>query len=78
LILGRHAQASAEKTIDIKGDKSQWDSVEPLFINDYDDYERDSYGYCDPETKKKYHYTTEVINSISRAKVSRDTDNYYF
>ena len=70
--------ASEAKTIDIKGDASQWDSVGPEFINDYDDYERDSYGYCDPETKQKYHYTTNVINSISRAKVSRDAENYYF
>lgn len=29
-------------------------------------------------TKKKIHYTTNVNNSISRAKVSRDSENFYF
>ena len=70
--------AGEEKTIDLNGDASQWDSVTPEFINDYDNYERDSYGYCDKDTKKKIHYTTNVNNSISRAKVSRDSENFYF
>lgn len=70
--------AGDEKTIDINGDLSQWDSVTPEFINDYDNYERDSYGYRDKDTREKYHYTTTVNNSISRAKVSRDSDNFYF
>ncbi|MDP4132700.1 MAG: stalk domain-containing protein [Bacillota bacterium] len=70
--------AGAEKTIDINGALNQWDSVAPEFINDDDDYQRDYYGYKNPETGKQYHYTTVVNNSISRAKAARDKDNFYF
>lgn len=70
--------ANEAKTIDIHGDLSQWDSVAPEFINDYSDYERDADGYTDSKTHEVLHYTTEVKNSMARAKVSRDAENLYF
>ncbi len=70
--------ATGTKTININGGASSWDSVGPIFYNDYSDFERDALGYADPETKNKFHYTTEVNNSISKAKVSFDDNNLYF
>ena len=70
--------ASAEKTIDINGDIAQWNDVAPEFINDNTDFERDSEGFFNHETGERYHYTTTVKNSISRAKVARDSENFYF
>lgn len=70
--------ATAEKTVDIEGDAAQWSDVGPEFINDFDDYERDSTSYIDSATGEKYHFTTKVNNSIARAKVARDAENYYF
>ncbi len=64
--------ASAEVTIDVSGDASQWADVAPEFINDYDAYERDA------DKRGGGKYVSQVINSISRAKVARDKDNFYF
>ncbi len=70
--------ASAEKTIDLAGDIAQWNDVSPEFINDNTDFERDSTGYVNPDTGERFHYTTKVNNAISRAKVARDSENFYF
>ena len=66
--------ATAEKTVDIKGSISQWDSVGPYYIayigNTFD---RDSVGYVGT------HYTnTTGRNDIVGAKVARDSENLYF
>lgn len=75
--------ASGMKTIDINADAAQWDSVGPEFLNNNQDYERDSYGLSKArdiagDTFEAWHYTTTVNNAISRAKVSFDADNFYF
>ncbi len=70
--------ARGAKTIDINGKATAWDNVGPIFYNDYSNYERDALGYADAETKARIHYTTDINNSISRAKVSFDKDNLYF
>ena len=64
--------ASAEVTIDVSGDAAQWANVAPEFINDYDAYDRDY------EKIGGGKYEEKIINSISRAKVARDSDNFYF
>ncbi len=71
--------ASGMKTIDIKGDVSQWDNVGPLFLNAYQNYERDTYGYSLPgEGFTQRVYKTTVNNAIKSAKVSFDKDKFYF
>ena len=70
--------ASAETAISINGGADQWANVLPEYINDYGAYERDALGYKDYDTGENYVYKTEVVNSISRAKVARDADNLYF
>ena len=70
--------ASAETAISINGGEAQWANVLPEYINDYGAYERDALGYKDYDTGENYVYKTEVVNSISRAKVARDADNLYF
>ena len=70
--------ASAETAININGGADQWANVAPEYINDYGAYERDALGYKDYDTGENYVYKTEVVNSISRAKVARDADNLYF
>lgn len=70
--------ASEAVTIDINGAASQWDNVGPMFYNDYDNYTRDYTGGTDFYTGEALHYTTTVNNSISRAKVARDNENFYF
>ena len=70
--------ASAETAININGGEAQWANVLPEYINDYGAYERDALGYKDYDTGENYVYKTEVVNSISRAKVARDADNLYF
>ena len=70
--------ASAETAININGGADQWASVLPEYINDYGAYERDALGYKKYGTNENYVYKTEVVNSISRAKVARDADNLYF
>ena len=70
--------ASVAKTIDISGEISQWDSVEPRFINHFGDYERDADGYKKYKSDEYHHYTTEVVNSIAASKVARDGEFFYF
>ena len=70
--------ASAETAININGGADQWANVLPEYINDYGAYERDALGYKKYGTNENYVYKTEVVNSISRAKVARDADNLYF
>lgn len=70
--------ASEKVTIDINGDASQWVNVAPEFINDYDNYNRDSLGSIDRVTGENIVYKTNIINSIAKAKVARDSENYYF
>ena len=70
--------ASAETAININGGADQWANVAPEYINDYGAYERDALGYKDYDTGENYVYKTEVVNSVSRAKVARDAANLYF
>ena len=70
--------ASGAKTIDIKGDVSQWDGVGPEFVADMGGYERDVYSNKDVETQELLHYTAKVNNVILRSKVSYDEKNIYF
>lgn len=64
----------AEKTIDINGDLSQWESVKP----EYNHYtgstrSRDNDGWCGT------HYTNNTMrNDITRAKVAYDDEKVYF
>lgn len=63
----------AQKTIDIHGSVSQWDSVLP----EYNHYEggkaRDSKGW------KGYYYTNNTLrNDVVQAKVAYDSENIYF
>ncbi|MBQ2942534.1 MAG: hypothetical protein IJD97_09885 [Clostridia bacterium] len=75
----RPAPVASEKvTIDINGDIAQWNNVGPLFINDYDAFERDSIGSTDRITGEAIRYKTTVNNSIASAKVARDDENFYF
>ncbi len=66
--------ASEQKTIDIDGSLSQWQSVGPEFINDKGmTMHRDTDGY------KGFHYTnTTGRNDIVSSKVARDSDYIYF
>lgn len=64
--------ASEEVTIDISGDLKQWDSVLPEYLNDNDDYERDSDLVGGDKA------VGGAVNSISRAKVARDGAKVYF
>ncbi len=70
--------ASGEVTVDIAGSPRQWADVLPEYINDYGAYERNAKGYKKYQSDENYVYTTEVLNSISRAKVARDSDYVYF
>ena len=70
--------ASADKTIDINGDVSQWNDVAPEFINYFGNYERDEVGYKKYKSNEFHHYTTEVVNSIASAKIAKDSENFYF
>ena len=67
-------ESTAEKTIDINGSISQWDSVGPYYIAyKGNTIKRNSSGY------KTTRYTnTTGRNDIIGAKVSRDKDNLYF
>ena len=70
--------ASGETVIDINAGAEQWESVEPMYINDFGDYERDAVGYKKYKSEENYEYKTEVVNSFSRLKVARDSENLYF
>ena len=64
---------TAEKTVDIKSDVSQWDDVGPYYIaypgNTFD---RDSKGYG-----STYYTDNSGRNDIKGAKLSRDNENLY-
>ncbi|MCQ2431929.1 MAG: hypothetical protein MJ175_04920 [Clostridia bacterium] len=67
-------EASAQKTVDIAKDASQWDDVSPRYLayagNTFD---RDCPGYGD------LHYTdTTGRNDLTEAKLARDSENFYF
>lgn len=70
--------ASGEKTVNIAGGISEWDSVGPEYINAGGTYERDYYGFVNKETGDNFHYTTSVNNTITTAKVARDGKKFYF
>ncbi|MBQ2942918.1 MAG: hypothetical protein IJD97_11865 [Clostridia bacterium] len=70
--------ASGDITIDIMGDASQWDGVIPEFINENNGYERDAISTYLDSNGETYHYKTEVVNAISRAKVAKDSENFWF
>ncbi len=70
--------ASGETVIDISSGADAWASVAPEYINDYGAYERNALGYKKYKTNENYVYTTEIVNSISRSKVARDSENLYF
>lgn len=76
--------ASGMKTIDVNADAAQWDGVGPEFINNFQDYERDSEGFAKSreivggDKMEAWHYTTTVNNAIKSAKVSFDNDKLYF
>lgn len=66
--------ASAEKTITLGGDASQWDDVLPNYCDDKGDtIHRDSAGY-----KGTYYKNDTGRNDIINAKVARDAENVYF
>ncbi|MDO5478419.1 MAG: stalk domain-containing protein [Clostridia bacterium] len=66
--------ASADKTIDLAGELSQWESVIPLFINDRSDYERNAKSQGSGE----YTYISKPVNVMMESKVSKDSEYLYF
>lgn len=70
--------SNGAKTVDINMGLSQWDSVEPYFVNYRATYERDAYDNYDRKTGEKFHYTSKVRNVIVGAKASFDEENLYF
>lgn len=66
--------ASAEKTITLGGDVSQWDDVLPNYCDDKGDtIHRDHTGY-----KGTYYKNDTGRNDIINTKVARDAENIYF
>lgn len=68
---------SGMKSIDVKGDVSEWEGVGPEFLNSSQSLERDSYGYLD-ENGNETHYTTKINNAITVSKVTFDDEKLYF
>lgn len=65
--------SNAQKTIDINGSLSQWDSVYPEYNHYEGTTDRDSAGW------KGYYYENHTMrNDITKAKVAYDNDNLYF
>ncbi len=63
----------AEKTVDISGDISQWNSVLPEYNHYSGGKNRDSVGW------EGYYYKNDTLrNDIVKAKVAYDRDNIYF
>ncbi len=72
-------KASEEKLIDVNGGYGQWANVSPTYNDYFGLPDRDAYGYRNPETGSRYHYTNDSgRNDIYEAKVARDYDNLYF
>ncbi len=69
---------TGQTAIDIYSGDEAWSGVGPEFINSYQNYERDALGFLNAETGERWHYTTEVVNSIKSAKVSTDENYIYF
>ncbi len=66
-------KTDAEKSIDISGSLSQWDSVLPEYNHYQGGKERDSAGW------KGYYYKNDTFrNDIVQAKVAYDDNNVYF
>ncbi|MBQ4626087.1 MAG: hypothetical protein IJB45_02415, partial [Clostridia bacterium] len=66
-------KTDAEKTININGPVSQWDSVLPEYNHYMGGEERNSPGW------KGYYYTNSTLrNDIVQAKVAYDSENIYF
>ena len=70
--------ATGAKTVDIKGDISQWEDIGPTFYNNFQDYERNSEGLLKRGTEEHHVYKTTVNNAIKNAKVSYDSEKLYF
>ena len=70
--------ASGEVSGDALSDFTLWNGAEPVFYNFYGDYERDTVGYRNYETDEHYVYKTEVKNAISKVKVLRNGENFFF
>ncbi len=71
--------ASDPKLIDVNGGYGQWANVGPVYNDYFGLPDRDAYGYTDPETNKKLHYTNDTgRNDVYDAKVARDYENLYF
>ena len=64
--------SNGRKTIDIGSDVSQWDSVAPEYVNDYDAYERTEKGIGGMV------YEGKTVNSIETVKAVRDDSSIYF
>ncbi len=63
----------AEKTININGDLSQWDSVYPEYNHYKGNEDRDSSGW------QGYYYKNDSFrNDIVKAKIAYDSENIYF
>ena len=72
-------KASPEKLIDVNGGFGQWADVGPVYNDYFGLPDRDSLGYKDPNTGKRFHYTNDSgRNDIYDAKVARDYENIYF
>ncbi|MBQ2841542.1 MAG: hypothetical protein IJE72_00740 [Clostridia bacterium] len=66
-------ETDAEKTIDIDGDISQWESVLPEYNHYRGGESRNSAGW------KGYYYTNNTLrNDIIQSKVAYDSENIYF
>ncbi len=70
--------ATGAKTVDIKGDISQWNDIGPAFCNNFQDYERNSEGLLKRGTEEHHVYKTTVNNAVKTAKVSYDSEKLYF
>ncbi len=71
--------ASAPKLMDVNGGYGQWANVSPTYNDYFGLPDRDAYGYIDPNTGKRFHYTNDTgRNDIYDAKVARDYENIYF
>ena len=67
------AKTDAEKSIDINGSLSQWDSVLPEYNHYESGKDRNSHGW------KGYFYTNNTFrNDIVQSKVAYDSENIYF
>jgi len=66
-------KASAEKTININGDNSQWKDVQPQYDNTCGAVNRDYAGY-----KGCYYKNNSARNEIVSSRVARDSENVYF